>query len=175
MKVEIPVEERETVLQHVVQELYSVAERIIEPLYPWVLVRIMPKEQQVGSIFLVEKQNKTFYEGIVLAIWKPFWKEYTGDLKFDMDAEDKMFSHRVVNKRVQIKSGVEVGDRIMFMHFEGQPVPYLDELHYRMIHEVETHPNGGIWGKLHLQEDTGLKEKLDKMFKNKTCCTVSGK
>jgi hypothetical protein len=171
MKVVIDREANEKELDRFALEMYQQAEKIIEPIYPWILVRIMPKELKVGSIILPEKQNRIFYEGIVLRTWTPFWRHYSGDLKFD---EDKGSGTWVANKRVWMKSAVEVGDRVIFMHFEGQPYPYLDELHYRMIHEVETHPNGGIWGKLHLREDEGLKEKLDKLFKNKSCVSVSG-
>ena len=186
MKVTIPVEEREAVLENVAQELYQVSEKLIEPVYPWVLVRIMPKEQKVGTLYLPEKSNKIFYEGIVLTTWKPFWRYYSGDLKFDEENPAQMSTEalqsgavaerqtRVVNKRVWMQSSVQVGDRVFFMHFEGQPYPYLDELRYRMVHEVETHPNGGIWGKIHVREDEGLKAKLDKLFKNKSCVSVSG-
>jgi hypothetical protein len=174
MKVVIDREANEKELDRFALEMYQQAEKIIEPIYPWVLVRIMPKELKVGSIILPEKQNRIFYEGIVLRTWAPFWRIYTGDLKFDEEDANLVDSTRVINKRVQMKSSVEVGDRVIFMHFEGQPYPYLDELHYRMIHEVETHPNGGIWGKLHLREDEGLKEKLNKLFKNKSCVSVSG-
>ena len=162
-------EAKEMALNTLAQELYEAAGKIIEPHFPWVLVRIMPKANKIGGIYTPEKQNKTFYEGIVLRTWQPFWKHYTGDLHFD-----EAMPARVVNKAVLNESSVHVGDRVMFMHFEGQPVSWLDELHYRMIHEVETHPNGGIWGTLHLTEDEGLKAKLDKLFKDKTSRTISG-
>jgi co-chaperonin GroES (HSP10) len=165
-------EEKEKRLDELAQEIYHGHQKIIIPVWPWVVVRIMPKEQQFGSILLPEKQNKLFYEGIVLAVWKPFWRHYSGSLKFD---EEIGSGGRVVNKSILVESAVEIGDRVMFMHFEGQPVPWLDEKNYRMIHEFETHPNGGIWGTIETEQDRGLRDKLDKLFRNHTSVTISGK
>ncbi len=158
--------EKERALDELAQEIYADSDKIIEPLYPWILVRIMPKEQYIGGILLPEKTNRIFYEGIVLATWVPFWKHYQGKV---LDQEN------IVERQILMESKVQRGDRVIFMHFEGQPYPYLDEIRYRMIHEIETHPNGGIWGKLKADEDSGLKEKLDKIFAGKGCLTVSGK
>lgn len=105
-------EEKEQELDALAQEIYQAGEHRIEPIYPWVLVRIMPKEQVRHGIHLPEKQNRLFYEGIVLATWKPFLREYTGDLKWSGEVE-------VINKQVWMRSHVEVGDRVVFMHFEG--------------------------------------------------------
>jgi co-chaperonin GroES (HSP10) len=157
-------EEKERRLDELAQELYATSVSVMTPNYPWVLVRIMPKAQQMSGIWVPEKQNKTFYEGIVLETWKPFRRWYGG----------KVNDH-AIEKSVLMESSVKRGDRVLFMHFEGQPVPWLDELHYRMIHEIETHPNGGIWGTLDFAEDHGLKEKLDKLFKNHSSKTISGK
>lgn len=160
-------EEKEQRLDDLAQELYQSSERIITPIYPWLVVRIMPKEQRIGTIFLPDKQNRLFYEGIVLATWKPFYRHYTGNLKFD--------GGRMANKAVLVQSAVDLGDRVVFMHFEGQPIPYFDEKNYRMIHEVETHPNGGVWGKLHYKDDEDLRDKLNKLFAGRTSKTISGK
>ncbi len=159
---------REQQLNSVAQDIINNYERMIEPVYPKLLVRIMPKEQRVGSIYLPVGQNKTFYEGIVLRVWKPFEREFTGELHGPDGS-------KAFNKTVVVKSFVEVGDRVLFPHFEGLPVPFLDEIYYRLINEFETHPNGGVWGKLHLEEDRGLADKLNRIFKDKTCRSVSGK
>jgi hypothetical protein len=159
--------EKELKIDELCQEIYAQKQHLIRPLYPWILVRIMPKANRVGLIFTPEKQNKIFYEGVVLQTWEPFWKPFRSK---------KNDSGEWIHYQVEMKSQVARGDRVMFMHFEGQPVPFLhDELHYRMIHEVETHPNGGIWAVLEdAPEDEGLREKLNDIFKGEACLTISG-
>lgn len=50
----------------------------VEPLFPRILVRLVPKEQTKGGILLPggNQQNKPVHEGIVLKTYKPFWNKY---------------------------------------------------------------------------------------------------
>jgi co-chaperonin GroES (HSP10) len=161
-------ERKEQQLVELVQEVYAMSAPQITPIHPWILVRIMPKEQKFGILHLPDKQNKVFYEGIVLATWKPFWRKFNGKLTSDD-------GHALIEKEVYVQSHVKIGERVMFMHFEGQPVPYLDEKNYRMVHEYETHPNGGVWATIEHKQDTGLREKLNELFKDHASVTISGK
>lgn len=77
--------------------------RKIVPLYPYVLVKLLPKEQKIGRIYAPDvHQNKVLHEGIVLATFKEH--------------------ERSINRKpVLAKPSVKVGDHILFQHFEGIP------------------------------------------------------
>lgn len=133
---------KEQKLADLCQEIYRDHARLFKPFYPWILIRVLPKEQEVGSILLLESQRRFAYEGIVLSSW-----------------EDP--KHGV--------SEVEVGDRILFPHFEGLPLPDLDEKYYRIVRErvnQKDYPNCGIFGKLSYDGDAELRQRVKELFKD---------
>lgn len=79
------------------------------PMYPAVLVRVLPKEHiSVGGLWLPDtKQNKPIYEGIVLRVYPP--------KRIQLDS----------GKWITMDSGLAMGDHILFPHWSGEAVPWL--------------------------------------------------
>jgi len=117
--------ELEMQLDKLLQQLNGMY-RAFEPLFPWVLVRVLPKSQKVGTIWTPEKQNKVQHEGIVLATWRPCtasaWKG--SELKY--------------------------GERVLFAHFAGLPIPNYPTDQYRIVKECnwQKDQEGGIYAKV---------------------------
>lgn len=140
------------------QRMYKSFYRRITPIYPWVLVRVLPKEQQLGKIWMPESQNKVMYEGIVLETWQPFLKAV--QMK-EVDCPSR-------RDYIEVKSELQLGDHVIFPHFEGMPVPYLNEEEkdaYRLVRELARPGSKDdekcvIYGKLEYQEP--IEEQLFK-------------
>lgn len=128
------------------KEYMKCTQRFI-PMYPWVLVRILPKEQQAKSgLFLPESQNKVLYEAIVLETWRPRLVNFLD--------EDGHSSERIA------KSQLVPGDHIVFPHWDGFPAEFLG-LHiktHRFIREVIWDSLGGVPFKI--ENDKFPTEKL---------------
>ena len=68
-------EEKEQLIDKLTQEIYK-AHRGFIPKFPWVFVRTLNKEQQIGRIICPEThQNKVIHEGVVLAVWPGFVRQ----------------------------------------------------------------------------------------------------
>ena len=150
------------------QQIYEEGTRRIHPTWPWVLIRLVPKEQQYGRLYLPDStgssaQNKPLHEGIVLATWKAHWS------RFRKPGEE------ATSQEVWRESDFEVGDRVLFPSFAGLPVSFLDEQHYRMVREWTFDPNGGVMCKVDYEGDRATKAKLEGLFKNLQSVTLSGK
>jgi len=94
-------------------EEYNKLNLNIVPMYPAVLIRLLPKERvsRSGLIYFPdEKVNKPVYEGIVIRSYEP--------------------KHVLVNKgrRILVESGVKPGDHILFPHWSGETVPWLNDV-----------------------------------------------
>jgi co-chaperonin GroES (HSP10) len=117
------------------QELYKRG-RCFTPLYPWVFVRVLKKDQatQSGVILPAIEQNKTIHEGIVLATWKP--KE---------------------GKSTRLMPG----DHVLFPHWAGLPIAGYSIERYRVIREEAWKENeqGGIFARVEY-ENTTIERKL---------------
>lgn len=172
------VEELETKFRETTQALYRASGRKIQPLYPWVLVRLLDRQQSYkGVIALPEKQNKVVLEGIVVAIWRPFFKTLRPAIAWKPRslgpttmAKEVMLSH------VEMKSDLNPGDRVLFQHWAGQPVHGLDDQKYRFVRERDWSEtkDGGIMAKVetetnameafaaHLEELSGAYWHLDR-------------
>lgn len=158
-------------------EIYEQGERRIQPTWPWVLIRNVPKEQTYGSIYLPDssgsaQQNKPLHEGIVLSVWKPHWSQVTG--KFNPGTSEVWKAGDRGNE-IWRESDFKVGDRILFPSYAGLPVKYLDEQKYRLVREWTFDPNGGCLGIVHYSKDKKYKPVLDKLFKDLASVTLSGK
>jgi co-chaperonin GroES (HSP10) len=105
--------------------------RLFTPMYPWIFVRVLPREQKVGSIYMVEgpKQNKPMHEGIVLATWQPCQRPVKGKL-------------------VDLTPDVKPGDHVLFNHWAGLPVVGYNDKHFRIVKERDwaSDKEGGIVG-----------------------------
>lgn len=108
-----------------------------QPLYPAVLVRVLPKEKvsDSGLIYLPdEKVNKPIYEGIVLRTYLPHTMVWKG-------------------KHITLTSGLEVGDHVLFPHWSGEPVPGLhDESNTLANEEYRLIPAKSFLGSAGIQE-----------------------
>jgi co-chaperonin GroES (HSP10) len=129
------------------QREYQETGRRFIPLYPWILVRILPKEawSASGNLILPSSQNKVLYEGIVLETYQPVtqpFRTYTG-----------------VEGEETVTCPVVPGDQIAFPHWDGFPVPFLDERTHRCIREVVPDAKGGVPFKIEA-EDTTTEQKL---------------
>lgn len=140
------------------QQIYEQGGRRIQPLFPWVLVRVLPKEQEVRGIILTDKQEVVTYEGIVLATWKP--------------------CTRTTNKVTrELTSAFKPGQRIVFHHMEGMRATDLDEKYYRFVREVVdqvTYPGMGVYGLIDYSGDKDTAVKLSELLSKYQMATMSG-
>lgn len=165
------VEKLEKDLSKVCQRLYEVAVggRLLQPMHPYILVRVLPKEHKTeAGIWLADTaQNKPVYEGIVLATWQPWEEEATWVL------EGK--SRKVTKKHV---CSVQVGDRVMFPHFEGLSMnEYLDDKYYRLIRESSNQyqlPYCSVAGRVSYKGDALVQFKVRELMKQLGSITTSG-
>jgi hypothetical protein len=113
-------------LYELAQHAYLHYERTVQPLYPWLLLYVLPKEDQVRGIIRPDVQNKVMYEGIVLSTWRPRLEDVSvrenGTLRIETHIR---------------KSQMELGDHILFPHWVGLPCPWLPEERFRMIEELK--------------------------------------
>jgi co-chaperonin GroES (HSP10) len=150
-------EQLEELLERCCHALYERGGKRIMPLYPWVLVRTLPKERKVSGIWVPEKTDTVLYQGIVLAIYKPF---------------------QAMGKKGQVYPKIcplEVGQRVTFHYSEGMPVPGLDEKYYRLVRvevDQQIYPRMGVLGTVDYHGDQQLPEKLKELFKDVTMVEV---
>ncbi len=130
----------------------------IEPMFPRILVRVLPKEQvSRGGIVLTDhEQNKPVHEGIVLRTYKPFWqviRRKMEDWMVTKSPEVHLDENENV-KRIWQECCVQPGDHVLFPHMaQGiTPVWPLDGGigQYRLIEE------GHVLSRLGYQESTPL-------------------
>lgn len=108
-------EQREQ-LRKLVTELYEQAGVENIPLFPRILIRVLPRNQRVGSIYLPDegKQNKPTWEGVVIRTYEPFYqKVYLSDVTWVRDDPDPEV--RYVQK---CESDLKPGDHVLFPHIE---------------------------------------------------------
>ncbi len=133
------VEEIEKQIGEDAQELIANRVRGIRPLFPQVLVYVLPKASMYkGLVALPSEQNKILHEGIVLATWLPFTQEVGKTFK---DGDGREYS-----KSYFRKSAFSIGDHVVFPHWSGHPAGIFDEKKYRFVRECnwEFDKNGGI-------------------------------
>ncbi len=112
-------------LKQLVTRLYQEKEVEVQPTYPRILVRLLPREQMSrGGIVLPEHhQNKPVHEGIVLATYTPFWKSLIKSNRENWDRKRAKFFAEIFNDKakhqlVWIESPVKVGDHVIFPQME---------------------------------------------------------
>ena len=165
------VEEMEREFAELAQEIYRAGSRRIQPTWPWVLIRVVPKEQIYGGVYLPDSgragagQNKPLHEGIVLETWKPHWSRIQVP---GCEYKDE--------RKVWRESDFKVGDRVLFPSFAGLPAgQYFDEYNYRMIREWTFDPSGGAMCIVHYDGDFAMKQRLNEVFKDTYSVTTSGR
>ena len=105
---------------------------MVRPLFPWVLLYVLPKEQQVHGIWLPDesgqkKQHKVTLEGIVLRVWGNGLREILSIKEGGRCSVARVF-------QTQLK----VGDVVVFPHWAGWPPDPEHSRDFRMVKEYET-------------------------------------
>ena len=141
------------------------------PRHPYVLVRVLPKEHQVGGIWLAETaQNKVIYEGIVLETWKPYDSEHR--VTCDCGCGHK------ATKVVHHAPAVKIGQRVAFPHHEGLPLgEWLDDRYYRAVREGADQnqwPHCMVLGTIDYEGDAAVSAKIRELTKSIASITTSG-
>lgn len=184
----------ESLMTDLTQHLYTKG-RNFTPMYPWVFVRLLAREQRVGMIITPDKaQNKVIYEGVVLATWKTVseraaWRE---TINGKVSKESSL-------KPGVVESQVKPGDHVLFMHWAGVPVNGWSD-NYRVVMECDWDQSrqGGIMGIIDYEDSTAkeglasllmsleaspdtwddvaalILEKYEVIDKAKKSCTLSG-
>jgi|SRR5882724_356654 len=134
-------------IAELVEQMYRETDRIIEPLYPWVLVRPLPRSAVTASKLIVmpDVQNKPNLESIVLVTWKPFWENVE---------KENTKTGDVLKVRVWNESDLKPGDHIIHPHHVGLPDSFLDEKTYRLIREEDAS------SKLHYHDENWLRDEI---------------
>lgn len=129
------VEELESEINADAQVLFQ-QQRMFRPLWPWVFVYVLPREQQVGSILIPEhEQNKTVHEGIVLATWRPGARTVRWTKGCHVVCEECKHWTPVVQGDMEM-SELKMGDHVLFPHWSGVPVSGYDTGRYRCVREI---------------------------------------
>lgn len=159
--------EQKEQLGKLVTTLYQECGVFVEPLWPKVLVRVLPREQQKGHIILPDnKQNKPTLEGVVLKTYKPFYQKiFLSEAQWVKDDPDP--EARYVQK---VECSLVSGDHVLFPHIEYGVVPVwpLDDGRgdYRMI------PENIVVGKLEYYREKPL-DWLEKLIER--CKVTDGR
>jgi hypothetical protein len=123
-------------LRDMVTKLYQECGMEVQPLYPKILVRVLPREQKLGSVWLPDsKQNKPTWEGIVIKTYKPFMRRvYLEDVDWVADNPEPEVKYSQM-----VRSDLKPGDHVLFPHIEFGilPVDVLDsgKGDYRLVPE----------------------------------------
>lgn len=167
------IEKKERELSKVCQEIYelNVGGRKFTPIYPYVLVRVLPKEHITeGGIYLPDTaQNKPVYEGIVLSIWKPYV-----EIRNLSGKDGGPMGTLAITHECELK----VGDRIAFPHYEGQGFKdFLDDKYYRLVREgvdQNKFPYMSVLGKIDYTGDANMSRQIRELTKAFGSVTISG-
>lgn len=100
----------------------SLTTKTITPTAGKILIAVLPKDQTIGGIIMPGKQNKPNYEGLVLRTYKAY-------------TQHKMIGD--VSVSVGVAPSVYPGDLVLFPHFEGLPIDFIDDNRgdFRIIRE----------------------------------------
>lgn len=142
-------------LKALVTKLYLEHETTVHPMFPKVLVRLLPREHKTKAGLWVPDgaQNKPVHEGIVLETYKPFWRSIWK--LTDIDSYKVITSHTLLDEQDRIQAiwqecAVKAGDHIIFpyMALGITPVWPLDDGRgdYRLV------PEGEIYGTLNYEK-----------------------
>lgn len=126
---EIPEKDK---LQEFVDKIYKNKNNVqMKPLFPYILVRVLPRHRTHGLIYLPVDNNKVLLEGIVLDTFRSFWKQLRyvkRGCKWDSAVGNKypgIEEDEYWLENVFVKSDVIPGDIILFQQYEGVPVEHV--------------------------------------------------
>lgn len=161
--------ETEDKLNALAQELYRTSDRCFTPQYPWVFVRVLPKEQVTdsGIVLPMLDQNKTVHEGIVLATWGPV--EAVPMPRRDEGAEQDWRAGKSTRYHGEHKeSALTPGDHVLFHFYAGAPIEGFSDKRYRVIKECDWKQGeeGGIFGKVnHPARELRIQAQLERIIR----------
>lgn len=150
-------------LKELVIKLHEESGVRIEPTYPRILVRQLPKEQKIGSIYLPDhekhQQNKPAAEGIVLRTYKPLFVPVSkvGNMQQEEMGNMSAIKRQFVDDDGKLLgywlcSTLTPGDHVLYPHIEFGIIPVwpLDDGkgHYKLV------PEGIICSRLQYQEES---------------------
>jgi co-chaperonin GroES (HSP10) len=143
-------------MTELVQKMYLATERFLQPLKPFILVRVLPRATvSAGGIHLPEKQNKPNIEAVVLAVYEPYWEKVQTSTRDDGKVEDTS---------VYNECDIKVGDHIIMPHFVGLPDSFLDDREYRLVKEDDA------VAVLHYRRKGALQETIRQLLLNTMEC-----
>lgn len=142
-------------LKDLATRLYLEHEKTVHPMFPKVLVRLLPREHVTKSgLWLPDgAQNKPVHEGIVLETYKPFWRYIwkTTDTYAVITANTLLDEKDAIHSIWQ-ECAVKPGDHVVFPHMALgiTPVWPLDDGRgdYRLV------PEGEIYGILEYEKES---------------------
>lgn len=168
--------EDEEKLNALAQSLYETRTETFRPMFPWVFVRVLPREQitEGGIILPQHEQNKTIHEGIVLATWAPVAalpkkrKEGDGtDWRCSVSTHySSIHGHKADG---HLESDLEAGDHVLFPFSAGMPIAGFSDTRYRIVKEMnwtKAEDGGGIFARvLHRAAEQRIADQLVKSVK----------
>lgn len=132
-------------LDELQEQIYQ-AHREFTPMYPWVMVLVLRKQQirKTGIVLADHEQNKPMYEGIVLATWNDRWVTI---------GTEKQDGEKVTRTKL-VRSELKPGDHVLFHHWAGSNVHGYDDIRFRVVRECDWHETqqGGIVGTINYSE-----------------------
>jgi hypothetical protein len=163
-------------LKDLILKLHNELGVVVEPTYPRILVRELPKEQIVGGIYLPDwqkhQQNKPASEGVVIKTYKPLFVPVSKVGRMEIDEMGNMAAvkRQFIDDDGKtlgywLESKLQAGDHILYPHMEFGIVPVepLDEGKgdYKMV------PEGIIVSRLHYEQEK-TKDWLEQWFRKNT-------
>lgn len=149
-------------LKRYVQKTYEGLGLDVLPIYPYVLLRVIPKEQEIGlgagrRLFTPQRVNKTVFEGQIIKTYRP------GNVVTKRCEKCGTVAGRMSWR----ESSLKPGQHVLFAHYVGIPVEQL--CYYWKAGEYRLVEEGAILGVVEYEDKTDeekLREILDKRFPN---------
>lgn len=142
-------------LTNLVTKLYQETEVTVKPMFPKVLVRLLPREQQTkAGLWLPDgAQNKPVHEGVVLDTYESFWYDiWKSKLHYVAITSPTLLDEDDHIQAIWQECAVKPGDHVVFPHMALgiTPVWPLDDGRgdYRLV------PEGEILGKLEYEKES---------------------
>ncbi len=138
-------------IDEAVLDEYAQSDKRIIPVFPWVLVRTLKREHQVGLVITPERQNKPMIEGIVVEVWR------------EPPARFYNVNSSRWEKPELYESELHIGDHVLFQYSAGMPAWGYDPGEWRLVKECNWEKNneGGIVAVI--REDDDISDQLRQM------------
>lgn len=152
-------------LRGFLKKLHDSAGIVLHPRPPYCVVYALPKGLSEGLIVLPDQKNKPVHEAIVMSTFTPYWKHF----RIQIAEHDTYF------EEVKVEPTVKPGDHVLFEHFAGIPIPFLNPggLHssltshgdFRLVRDDGNRDLGSILGVLEYESKGTINRMVD-IFKS---------